>query len=80
VAYVVLSVGGFLSIGERLFAIPWEALTLDEDRKCFILDVDKRRLENAPGFDQDQWPDMADVSWGSSVSSYWRVPATSNRN
>jgi hypothetical protein len=79
VAYAVLSVGGFLSIGERLFAIPWEALTLDEDRKCFIFDVDKRRLENAPGFDQDHWPDMADVSWGSSISSYWLVPDTSNR-
>jgi sporulation protein YlmC with PRC-barrel domain len=74
VAYAVLSVGGFLGIGERLFAIPWRALTLDEDRKCFILDVDKQRLENAPGFDKDRWPDMADVSWGSTVSSYWRMP------
>jgi sporulation protein YlmC with PRC-barrel domain len=75
VAYAVLSVGGFLGIGERLFAIPWRALTLDEDRKCFILDVDKQRLENAPGFDKDRWPDMADVSWGSTVSSYWQMPS-----
>jgi sporulation protein YlmC with PRC-barrel domain len=75
VAYAVLSVGGFIGIGERLFAIPWSALTLDEDRKCFILDVDKQRLENAPGFDKDRWPDMADLSWSSSVSSYWRMPS-----
>jgi hypothetical protein len=74
VAYVVLSVGGFLSIGERLFAIPWNAFTLDEDRKCFILDVDKRRLENAPGFNKDNWPDMADPSWSSGVNSYWTMP------
>jgi len=80
VAYAVLSVGGFLSIGERLFAIPWGALTLDEDRKCFILDVDKQRLENAPGFDPDRWPDMADTTWGSSVSSYWRVPVASSES
>ncbi len=75
VAYAVLSVGGFLGMGERLFAIPWAALTLDEDRKRFILDVDKQRLENAPGFDKDVWPDMADVSWGSTVSSYWKMPS-----
>lgn len=74
VAYVVLSVGGFLSIGERLFAIPWNAFTLDEDRKCFILDIDKRRLENAPGFNKDNWPDMADPSWSSGVNSYWTMP------
>lgn len=71
VAYAVLSVGGFLGMGDRLFAIPWVALTLDEDRKCFVLDVDKQRLEHAPGFDKEHWPDMADASWGSSVSSYW---------
>lgn len=34
VAYAVLAVGGFLGIGERLFAIPWEALTLDEEFSC----------------------------------------------
>ena len=67
VAYVVLSVGGFLGMGERLFAIPWESLVLDEDRKCFILDVDKSRLENAPGFDKSNWPDMTETSWGDGV-------------
>jgi len=71
VAYAVLSVGGFLGIGDRLFAIPWEALTLDEDRQCFIMDVDKQRLENAPGFDKSNWPDMADTSWGQSIHKYW---------
>jgi hypothetical protein len=35
VAYAVLSVGGFLGMGDRLFAIPWEALVVDEDRKWF---------------------------------------------
>jgi hypothetical protein len=71
VAYAVLSVGGFLGIGDRYFAIPWESLTLDEDRQCFVLDVDKKRLENAPGFDKTNWPDMADTSWGQGVHKYW---------
>jgi len=64
VAYAVLSFGGVLRMGNKLFALPWEVLTVDEDRKCFILNVDKATLENAPGFDKDNWPDMAEPSWG----------------
>ena len=59
-----------LGFGEKLFAIPWKALTLDEDNKCFILDVNKGTLENAPGFDKDNWPDMADASWGTDIHRY----------
>src|SRR5215212_2262453 len=56
IAYAVLSAGGFLGIGEKYFAIPWSALTLDTDRKCFVLDADKDRLKNASGFDKENWP------------------------
>jgi sporulation protein YlmC with PRC-barrel domain len=71
IAYAVLSFGGFLGMGNKLFAIPWDALTLDEDNHEFILNVDKQTLENAPGFDKDNWPDMADQSWGSEIYSYY---------
>lgn len=71
VAYAVLSSGGFLGMGDRLFAIPWSALTLDITRKCFILDVDAERLKNAPGFDKDHWPSMADVTWAREVHAYY---------
>jgi hypothetical protein len=46
-------------------------LVLDEHRKCFILDVDKSRLENAPGFDKSNWPDMTKTSWDDGVHKYW---------
>lgn len=71
IRYAVLSAGGFLGIGDRLFAIPWKALTLDRENKRFMLDVDIERLKNAPGFDKDKWPDMADANWNSSVESYY---------
>ncbi|HEX5125408.1 MAG TPA: PRC-barrel domain-containing protein [Rhodocyclaceae bacterium] len=74
VAYAVLSSGGFLGMGDKLFAIPWHALTLDAERKCFILDVDKERLEAAPGFDKDHWPSMADLSWATQVHNYYSQP------
>ena len=59
VAYTVLSFGGFLGKGDKLFAIPWEALTLNPNDHTFILDVEKEVLKEAPGFDKDQWPDNA---------------------
>ena len=71
VAYAVLSFGGVLGVGNKLFAVPWSSLMLDEDEKEFVLDIDKRRLENAPGFDKDNWPDMADPSWRSQVFDYY---------
>ena len=73
IAYAVLSFGGFLGMGDKLFAIPWQALTLDADNKCFILNVPKERLENAPGFDKDQWPSMADAQWAHDIHSYYGV-------
>src|SRR5215472_884983 len=60
IAYVVLSFGGVFGLGNKLFAIPWSAVTVDEDEKCLILNVDRRTLEKAPGFEKDTWPDMAD--------------------
>jgi len=71
VAYAVLSSGGLLGIGDKLFAIPWAALTLDTNRKSFVLDIDAKRLESAPGFDKDHWPAMADPTWASEVHSYY---------
>jgi len=62
VAYAVLSFGGFLGMGEKLFAVPWAALTLDQNKR-FVLKVDKDTLKDAPGFDEDNWPNMADESW-----------------
>ena len=71
IAYAVMSTGGFLGIGDKLFAIPWSALTMDPENHCFILDADQARLENAPGFDKDHWPSMADTTWATQVHSYY---------
>jgi len=73
VAYAVLSFGGVMGIGDKLFAIPWSALTLDADRECFVLDVDKDKLKNAPGFDKDHWPSMADRTWGEQVHTFYNM-------
>ncbi len=73
VAYAVLSFGGVLGMGDKLFAIPWDVFTLDEDNKQFMVNLDKAALDNAPGFDKDNWPDMADRTWGSRIYSYYGI-------
>jgi sporulation protein YlmC with PRC-barrel domain len=71
VAYAVLSFGGFMGMGDKLFAVPWKALTLDTVNKRFVLNVDKERLEAAPGFDKDHWPNMNDPSWQAQVNDFY---------
>ncbi len=71
VRYAVLSFGSFLGMGEKLFAVPWSALTLDTANKRFVLNVDKTRLSDAPGFDKKHWPNMADKTWAKQVDSYY---------
>ena len=73
IAYAVLSFGGFLGMGSKLFAIPWSALTLDAKEKRFVLNVSKEKLENAEGFDKDNWPSMADMTWAVRMHKYYDV-------
>jgi sporulation protein YlmC with PRC-barrel domain len=71
VSYAVLSFGGILGMGKKLFAVPWDALTLDTVNKRFTLNVKKDRLENAPGFDKGSWPNMADQTWAKGIHDYY---------
>ncbi|MCB0644950.1 MAG: PRC-barrel domain-containing protein [Phaeodactylibacter sp.] len=56
IAYAVVSHGGILGIGDKYFAIPWEALRINTKEETFILDVSKEKFDQAPGFDKDNWP------------------------
>lgn len=71
VSYAVVAFGGFLGMGEKFFAVPWQALKLDTENKRFTLDTDRERLEKAPGFDKDNWPNMSDISWQRDIHSYY---------
>ncbi|HEY6931387.1 MAG TPA: PRC-barrel domain-containing protein [Thermoanaerobaculia bacterium] len=75
VAYCVLSFGGFLGLGDKLFAVPWQSMKLDTINHNFILDVTKERLKDAPGFDKDQWPGTGDREFQTRVYRYYDVPA-----
>ena len=71
-AYAVLSFGGFMGMGKKLFAMPWKAFEFSNTENKLILNVDKKKLETAPGFDKDaKWPDFADRTWGDGVYKYY---------
>ncbi|MEZ4599813.1 MAG: PRC-barrel domain-containing protein [Syntrophotaleaceae bacterium] len=72
VNYAVLSFGGFLGLGDKLFAIPFESLQLDPEHKRFVLDESKEHLKNAPGFDKHDWPVMSQ-EWGEEIHRYYNV-------
>ena len=77
VAYAVISFGGFLGMGEKLFAVPFSALKYNAEKNEYALNVSKERLKTAPGFDPDHWPAMSDEKWNREIykfyerSPYW---------
>ena len=72
VAYVVLSVDtGFLNLGSKYFAIPWKAIDFDTEDEVAIVDVNKERLENSPGFDKDHWPAAPQTEFINKVHTYY---------
>jgi sporulation protein YlmC with PRC-barrel domain len=73
VNYAVLSFGGILGIGDKYFAVPMEAFSVDTRDERLVLNESKERLENAPGFDKDDWPSEASQEWTRSVMQYYNV-------
>lgn len=74
VCYVVMSFGGFMGMGEKLFAVPWAAMAVDTKNRRFLMDVHEDQLKAAQGFDPDNWPDMADPTWESTVHANFGIP------
>ena len=71
VAYAVVAFGGFLGMGEKLFAIPFSAFSYNVEKNEYVLDISKERLKAAPGFDADHWPAMSEEKWNRDVYKYY---------
>ena len=72
VAYAVLWFGGFLGMGDTLF-VRCRGMPESDDEKCFVFKCRPQTIGPYPGFDQNNWPDMSDVSWGNELSAYYKV-------
>jgi sporulation protein YlmC with PRC-barrel domain len=71
VEHAILSFGGVLGMGKKLFPIPLSSLSISPSRDYVLLDIDKGSLQHAPAFDRDAWPDMADATWRRRVDDYY---------
>lgn len=82
IRYAVLSFGGVMGIGDKLFAVPWHKLSFvpkestragaPKEDYC-ILDVPKDALKSAPGFDKNNWPNFADANWRATIDRYYET-------
>jgi sporulation protein YlmC with PRC-barrel domain len=71
VAYAVVSFGGFLGMGEKLFAIPFSSFKYQLDGNKYVLDVPRNKLKEAPGFDVNHWPPMVEEKWNRDIHAYY---------
>jgi sporulation protein YlmC with PRC-barrel domain len=71
VEYAVISFGGFLGVGDKLYAVPWSAVVVDRSERTVHVDVKKETLERSPSFPRDKWPDPNDREWGREVRKIW---------
>src|SRR3981189_908658 len=71
--YAIMSFGGFLGIGEKYHPLPWPTLNYAERKGGYVGDLDKKILENAPGYDMDEgfiWT----PEYGRQVDKYYNAP------
>lgn len=73
VVYYVLSFGGLFGLGDKLFAIPPEAMKRNTKDECFILNIDKDRLKEAKGFDKSHWPNMSDPTFRNDLYKHYGI-------
>ena len=72
--YVVLDYGGLVGIGDKYFAVPWEAMDFSPDRKKLLLAATKKDLKEAPGFDKNHWPNLSDKRQSAVIYEFYAVP------
>ncbi len=54
----------------KLTAMPWDAaLAILKDGKLVL---DGTKLQGAPGFTADAWPNLDDPRWSAPADAYWR--------
>jgi len=84
VRYFALSYGGWLGLGNKLFAVPHEKFQVrrfaDSNKFYLVLDISEETLKNAPGFDQSAWPDFAtDSQWRQKIDRYYKTEPTASK-
>jgi sporulation protein YlmC with PRC-barrel domain len=80
VRYAAVTYGGFLGLGSKLFAVPFEAFHVRQNTSALtpgdyvlILDVTKEQMSGAQGFENDRWPDFANTGYTQELDRRYKV-------
>jgi sporulation protein YlmC with PRC-barrel domain len=78
VQYAAVTYGGAFGIGNKMFAVPWEAFKCvqdpdDANEYYLVLNVTQKTLDGAQGFDEDNWPNFADQAFRSELDKRYGV-------
>ncbi len=78
VRYAAVTYGGFLGIGNKMFAVPFEAFKFkrkanDSDETVLVLDVTPEQLKGSVGFDENNWPDFADKEYTAEIYKRYKI-------
>lgn len=80
VQYAAVTYGGFLGVGNKMFAVPFKAFEIKQnpeepEEQILVLNVTQQQLEGAQGFDEDHWPDYADPDFSRELHKRYRIDA-----
>jgi sporulation protein YlmC with PRC-barrel domain len=78
VQYVAVTYGGFLGLGSKLFAVPMQAIKVQQDpnyqdRVILVLDVTKEQLDGSQGFDESNWPSFSDTAFVNELHRRYKI-------
>jgi sporulation protein YlmC with PRC-barrel domain len=76
VQYAVISFGGFLGMGDKLFAYPLEKFERTTERGKLVLNVDKEKMKSAPGFEDKNWPNFSTAAYRGEVDKFYGTRST----
>ena len=72
--YAVMSFGGFLGMAEKHHPLPWAILKYDTQKGGYMVNLDKKKLTDAPNYDRG-----SEFNWtpeyGRKVDSYYDTPS-----
>lgn len=74
VAYSVMSFGGFLGIGDRYHALPWDVLTYDTRLGGYKVNQPAERLKDAPHYSRIEI-DSREYARNPSVGTWYGITA-----
>ncbi|MCE4222901.1 PRC-barrel domain containing protein [Methylobacterium sp. C25] len=73
VAYVVMSFGGFLGLGEDYYTLPWAVLTYDTSMDAYSVDITEEQLRNAPARSPEGGDPQDEREWEEHVHRYYNA-------